>query len=521
VENNSDVLVIGTGLSGLYFSLLLPDKYRINIITKSERKETSTYLAQGGISSVNLKKDSFKKHIDDTLRAGRFLNKEDIVEKVVKKGPEHIKKLEEFGVKFTRRGKGYDLHREGGHSERRIFHIKDYTGKAVEEALLRRVRDKKNIKVYEKHMAVNLLIKNKICFGAYVLNEKEGRVLKFTSKVTVLATGGAGRIYLYTSNPDISTGDGIAMAYRGGCRILNMEFIQFHPTLFYHLKERNLLISEALRGEGAVLLNRKGERFMKKYDRREELAPRDVVARAIDTEMKKRGDDYVYLDISKKGKNFIIRKFPYLYKKLKSLGVDMTKEPIPVVPAAHYTCGGVYVNSYGMTDLKNLFAVGEVSCTGLHGANRLASNSLLECLVFSSLSSLKADEILKDKSIKIPYFPEWNPGHASNPDELVVMSHLWDEVRRIMWNYVGIVRTNKRLERAKRRIKVLLKEITKYYWDFVVTRDLIELRNISIVADIVIKSAIKRKESRGIHYNLDYPYEDKKFKKDTVVRINS
>jgi len=520
VEIESDVLVIGSGLSGIYFSLLFPSEYRVNIITKDKIITSSSFLAQGGIASVYLRRDSFEKHIGDTLKAGCFLNKRNVVEMVVRNAPFHIKKLEDFGVKFTKKGKGYDLHIEGGHSERRIFHVKDYTGRAIIERLLESLYEKRNVKIFENHMAVNLLIKGKRCYGAYVLDIKEGGVKKFTSKFTVIATGGMGKIYLYTSNPDTATGDGIAMCWRSGARVANMEFIQFHPTILYHLKERNLLISEAVRGEGGKLLTKSGKEFMKKYHPDGELAPRDVVARAIDEELKKTGDDYVLLDISWKGRSFVKKKFPYLYRRLKELGIDMTKEPIPVVPAVHYSCGGVYVDENGKTDIDGLYAIGEVSYTGLHGANRLASNSILECLVFSKNASESIRNEIKEK-VKIPHFPPWNPGNAKDPDELVVISHLWDEIRRIMWNYVGIVRTNKRLERAYGRIKFLLKEINKYYWDFIINKDLIELRNISIVSFLVIRSAMKRKESRGLHYNLDYPFMRKEFEKETILRKKS
>ncbi|MCD6423625.1 MAG: L-aspartate oxidase [Elusimicrobia bacterium] len=513
----ADVLIIGSGISGLFTALNLPQKLKILIVTKRDIFDSSTKFAQGGISCVASAYDTFENHIQDTLRTGCGLSAERIVEIVVREAPERIKDLMDYGVKFTSRGRGFDLHLEGGHSQRRVIHAKDYTGEVIENALVRKVRRKRNITVFENHMAVNLIVKNNYCWGAYVLDERTGRVKKFTANYTVLATGGAGKSWLYTSNPDVATGDGIAMAWRAGAVVKNLEFVQFHPTCLYEPRAKSFLISESVRGEGGVLLTKKGERFMKRYHPLRELAPRDIVARAIDDTMKKTGDDFVYLDISHKKASFIKRKFPYLYKTLKKFGFDMTKEPIPVVPAAHYMCGGVAVNEWGETSLKGLFAVGEVSCTGLHGANRLASNSLLEGIVFGKRCAFRISSVFKKK--KVPVIPEWKTYGARPSDEAVIISQNWDEIRRFMWNYVGIVRSEKRLERAWRRIKNIQNEIYEYYWNFLITRDLIELRNIACVSELIIKSAMSRKESRGTHFMIDYPHQnDRKFLKDTILK---
>lgn len=531
----TDFLVIGSGIAGLSFALKASRYGTVSIVTKKDRTESATFYAQGGIASVLSKEDTFESHIRDTIAAGAGLCHPDIVEFVVKDGPQRIKELIKLGAKFTMRSSPdnmeLDLGKEGGHSKRRIVHAEDYTGKEIEEAVLRAVDAEKNISVYENHIAVDLITHSKfvtpsaesqkpdICWGAYALDKNTGSIHTFLAKTTILATGGAGKVYIYTSNPDVATGDGIAMGYRAGAVIANMEFIQFHPTCLYHPNAKNFLISEAVRGEGGILHLRNGTRFMESYHPMKELAPRDIVARAIDFELKKSGDDCVFLDISHKRAQFIKNRFPNIYEKCLFFGYDMTREPIPVVPAAHYVCGGVLTDSSGETNIKRLFVIGETACTGLHGANRLASNSLLEAMVFANKVFITAKEIIKDKKTVIPKIPEWEAGGASSSDEAVVITQNWDEIRRMMWNYVGIVRSNKRLERAKRRIDLLQKEINDYYWNFVVTGNLIELRNIATAADLIIMSAMKRKESRGLHYNIDYPErDDKNWEIDTIIR---
>ena len=502
----TDILVIGSGIAGLYFAIKASDYADITIITKKEKAESNTNYAQGGIAAVLSPTDSFNKHVQDTLIAGDGLCDRNIVERVVKEGPIHIKELMNLGVKFSKTHDGSDLHltREGGHSERRVVHSKDLTGKEVESSLLHAVMEKQNVNILENHIAINLKVKNNKCLGCYVLDQINNEVYNLSSKLTVLATGGAGKVYIYTSNPDIATGDGIAMAYRAGATIKNMEFFQFHPTCLYHPYAKSFLISEAVRGAGGILKTIKGEEFMNKYHELASLAPRDVIARAIDNELKKSGDDYVVLDITHRGEKKIKSRFPNIYEACLKFGIDMTHEPIPVVPAAHYCCGGVQTDLSGVTDIKNLLVIGETGCTGLHGANRLASNSLLEALVVSNNASEKIKAIIKKNPV-IHEFEPWEAGSAVDPSEMVVVTNNWDEVRRFMWNYVGIVRSNKRLERAKKRITLMQDEINEFYWDFKITSDLIELRNISTVAEIIINSAIKRKESRGIHFNLDYP----------------
>ncbi|MFA5778607.1 MAG: L-aspartate oxidase [Elusimicrobiota bacterium] len=504
----SDFLIIGSGIAGLSLALRLEKFGSVFIITKRGISDANTTEAQGGIACVCQKNDSFEKHIKDTLISGAGLCKKDVVKLVVEQAPDRIEELKNWGVKFDT-----DIGLEGGHSERRVLHSGDHTGKAIEESLANQVKNKKNIKIFEDFVAVNLIKLDGKCCGAYILNKNKGVVETFLAGVTILSTGGAGKVYLYTSNPDVATGDGIAMAYRVGCKIANLEFMQFHPTCLYHHEAKSFLISEALRGEGAVLVDSKGRRFMKKYHPLSELAPRDIVARAIDSELKKSGDDCIFLNISFKPSGFIKKRFPTIYKKCLSFGIDITKKQIPVVPAAHYICGGVLTDIYGRTNVPQLYAVGEVACTGFHGANRLASNSLLEGLVFSYQASqkIKKGQVLFSKKVE-----SWKPGHATHPDEAIVISHNWDEIRRLMWNYVGIVRSNKRLERALARISNLKKEINQYYWDFIITQDLIELRNIATVSELIIKSAISRQESRGLHYNIDEP---KKFSKpkDTIL----
>ncbi|MBU4233636.1 MAG: L-aspartate oxidase [Proteobacteria bacterium] len=533
MERTSDILVIGSGLAGLGYALKVAEFARVNLITKRGLTETSTSKAQGGIAAVLGPDDRFEYHIQDTLTTGEGLSHPDIVELVVRQGPARIRELIDLGAHFDiGTDNGYDLGREGGHSHRRVIHAQDMTGAEVERILAEQVLAHPNIQVFEHHMGVDLVTRQRLvrrgavvanaeesCLGAYVLNTLTGEVDTFQAAITLLATGGVGKVYLYTSNPDIATGDGIAMAYRAGAWIGNMEFVQFHPTCLYHMAAKNFLISEALRGEGAILMDRAGLAFMEKYHPLKDLAPRDTVARAIDLEMKKTGADCVYLDISHKPADFVRSRFPNIYQECLKYGIDITQEPIPVVPAAHYMCGGVVTDVWGRTHISNLYAVGEVSMTGLHGANRLASNSLLEALVFSHQAAHAARETLPDLLAKPSApMPEWNPFGATDSEEAVVVSHNWDEIRRCMWNYVGIVRTDRRLLRAQHRIDLIQQEIQEYYWNFIITSDLLELRNIATVADLIIRMALRRKESRGLHYNLDYPrVDDENFHQDTVI----
>ena len=501
----SDVLVIGSGIAGLSFAMKIADFANVVLITKKEKAESNTNYAQSGIAAVLSPSDSFETHVKDTLDCGDGLSKRAVVEKVVREAPARIQELTEFGVKFSRTATGkLDLGIEGGHSKRRVAHAKDLTGKEIEATLLNAVAKTPSIKLFENQIAINLVMKHNRCIGCYALNTESSAVRNFVAKITVLATGGIGRIFLHTTNPEIATGDGIAMAYRAGASIMNMEFTQFHPTYLYQSKEASFLISEALRGEGAVLRDKRGRQFMTDYHPMKELAPRDIVARAIDQELKRSGDDYVFLDISLRDSKFVQSRFPGIYEKCLSFGIDITKNPIPVVPAAHYCCGGVRTTIAGETDIKNLLAIGETACTGLHGANRLASNSLLEALVCSHYAAKRCKELLKKRPILHSFTP-WESGNAVNTDEAVVITQNRDEIRRLMWSYVGIMRSNKRLTRAKKRIALLQEEINQYYWDFIITADLIELRNMASVAELIIDSAILRKESRGIHYSLDYP----------------
>ncbi|MEW6612136.1 MAG: L-aspartate oxidase [Pseudomonadota bacterium] len=515
----SDFLVIGSGVAGLTAALGLAELGSVAVLAKCGLTDTATLWAQGGIAAVMADTDSFAAHIQDTLVAGAGLCHADVVSHVVQHGPQAIRSLVSQGVAFTREhaeglaeeGDTYHLTREGGHSQRRVLHAADATGRAIEISLASRARSHPNIRIFEQHLAVDLITGTKLglpdaaCLGAYAFDKQRQQVRTFAAKVTILATGGAGKVYLYTSNPDVATGDGISMAYRAGCRISNMEFIQFHPTCLYHPQAKSFLITEAVRGEGGRLKLINGEPFMQRYDPRAELAPRDIVARAIDAEMKRRGDDHVLLDISHKPAEFIKTHFPNIYQRCLQLGLDMTKGPIPVVPAAHYTCGGVMVDLQGRTDLPRLYAIGEVTHTGLHGANRLASNSLLECVVYAE--SLCADigaQWDHLSRLPLPALPAWDESRVTDSDEEVVVSHNWDELRRFMWDYVGIVRSNKRLARAKRRVDLLKAEIDEYYSHFRLSNDLIELRNLVLVADLIIQSAQARHESRGLHFSLDY-----------------
>jgi len=519
-----DFIVLGSGIAGLTFALKAAQQGRVAIITKKHKAESNTNYAQGGIAAVTSQEDSFEMHIKDTCNAGAGLCKEDIVRTIISEGPDRIQELIELGMRFSEREipnsggeKELDLGKEGGHSKRRILHCKDVTGREIERALLHAIAMNPNIEVLENHFAIDLITSRKMglsgenkCLGAYVLDCQTQRILTFRAPVVLLATGGCGKVYLYTTNPDIATGDGVAMAYRAGVEIANMEFVQFHPTCLYHPKAKTFLISEALRGEGGILKNLQGVSFMEKAHHLASLAPRDVVARAIDSEMKRSGADHVNLDITHKAAPFTMNRFPNIYQTCMQYGIDITKEPIPVVPAAHYQCGGVVTSINGETNIEGLFAVGEVACTGLHGANRLASNSLLEALVCShraigQITTLRENGRLNHSEVTLP---NWESGDAQDPDELVVISHNWDEIRRMMWDYVGIVRTNKRLLRARKRIANLKEEIREFYWNFVLTPDLLELRNLALVSSIIIESALKRQESRGLHYNLDFPIAD-------------
>ena len=512
-----DYFVVGSGMAGLMSALHLAAYGKVVVATKGRLQDSNTNFAQGGICCVMDPGDTFDKHARDTMIAGAWLGNSKVVHEICEHAPEGIQDLIDCGVKFAKKkGGAWDLTREGGHSARRIFHAGDITGEKCEAAMIRRVKKAKGIDIREETIVIDLIMTKRIgvkgenrCVGAYVLNKESGEIYAIRSPNTILATGGCGKVYLYTCNPDTATGDGIALAWRAGAKIENMEFIQFHPTCLYHPQAKRFLISEAVRGEGAVLVNKHGKPFMKKYDPRGSLAPRDIVARSIDSEMKRTGDDCMFLDIRKKGRAYLMTRFPNIYHKCMEFGIDMAKDLIPIVPAAHYTCGGVQATTDGITSIKGLSAVGECACTGLHGANRLASNSLMEALVCARLTAARLGPH-PERFKKSPQIPDWRIGSAVPPDEAVLVAHMWDEIRRLMWDYVGIVRTNKRLARAAHRIKTLRQEIRDYYFRYLVTPDTLELRNLAVCAELIVKSAQKRRESRGLHYTLDYPRMSKK-----------
>ena len=524
-----DYVVVGSGIAGLTFALKAADRGRVAIVTKRTLVDSNTAWAQGGVACVVSDEDSFELHIRDTLEAGAGLCHEDAVRVVVTEGPARVRELIALGLHFDERelpngDTELDLGREGGHSKRRVLHVQDATGREIEQVLAARVRAHPGITILENHMAVDCLTTGKLgyamqnsCVGLYVLDEATGEVKTIRTDVTVLATGGCGKVYLYTTNPDIATGDGVAMAWRAGATISNMEFVQFHPTCLYHPKAKSFLVTEAVRGEGGILRDRKGRRFMEGVHPLKELAPRDVVARAIDAEMKRSGSQCVYLDITHQPADFVRSRFPTIHETCLRLGLDITREPIPVVPAAHYQCGGVKTDLHGESSLRGLYVIGEAACTGLHGANRLASNSLLEALVMAHRAFEKSSRP-RGERVDID-LPEWRPGSVQDVDELVVIYHNWDEIRRLMWDYVGIVRTDKRLQRAATRLRNLQAEIQEFYWNFKVTTDLLELRNLVTVAALIVDCAISRRESRGLHFTLDYPEPDaRKFLRDTTLR---
>ncbi|HEY5146148.1 MAG TPA: L-aspartate oxidase [Polyangiaceae bacterium] len=524
----TDYLVIGSGVAGLSFALEAAASGDVVIVTKRSADESNTKYAQGGIAAVLGEGDSFAAHIEDTLKAGAGLCHERAVEICVEEAPARIKMLRDAGANFdkveghSKDDTDLDLHLEGGHSARRVAHAADMTGREVERALLDAVARSPRIRILEGHTAVDLITLAKyggpeVCAGAYVFDDASGKVVTILARATVLASGGAGKVYLYTTNPDVATGDGVAMAYRAGAEVANMEFYQFHPTCLYHPQAQRFLITEAMRGEGAVLRRLDGTAFMKSHDPRGDLAPRDVVARAVDFEMKKSGADHVWLDITDKKPSVVKERFPNIFEECLRWGIDITQQPIPVVPAAHFMCGGITTNLEGRTTMPGLWAIGECACTGVHGANRLASNSLLEGLVFGHRA---AEELARtiDRSRPWPDVPEWEVGRAVPSEEAVVITHNWDELRRLMWNYVGIVRSDTRLRRAARRIALLNEEISEYYWRYYVTRDLLELRNIATVAQLIVECASSRRESRGLHSTIDHPEVDPKFARDTVIK---
>ncbi len=522
-----DFVVIGSGIAGLSFALKAAKHGPVAVITKRKASDTNTAWAQGGIACVTSDEDSFELHVRDTLEAGAGLCDEVVVRTIVTEGPERIRELVELGLQFDEREisghRELDLGKEGGHSKRRVLHVRDVTGKEIENTLLRELGRQSHVQLMENHMAVDLITAAKLgfaaedrCLGVYVLDEKTGEVETIRSDRIVLASGGCGKVYLYTTNPDVATGDGVAMAWRAGVEIFNMEFIQFHPTCLFHPLAKSFLISEAVRGEGGILRNNRGEDFMKRYDARGSLAPRDIVARAIDAEIKRSGAKCVFLDVTHRSPEFVQERFPHIYQTCLRFGIDMSKQAIPVVPAAHYQCGGIKTDVNGATSLHGLYAIGEVACTGLHGANRLASNSLLEGLVVAHRAAAAVVRPRRASNHNVP-LPEWKSGNVQDVDELVVIYHNWDEIRRLMWDYVGIVRTDKRLQRASARLRNLQREIREFYWNFKVSVDLLELRNLAAVAALIVDSALCRKESRGLHYTLDHPgRDDRQFKSATV-----
>jgi L-aspartate oxidase len=525
VSFSTDFLVIGSGIAGLSFALRAAQYGEVIVVTKRSADEAATNFAQGGVAAVFAPEDSFDKHNEDTRVAGAGLCHEIVVDLCVREAPDAVRWLAEVGARFSRsNGGGLDLAREGGHSERRVVHAGDITGREIQRALLAAVRAQPNVRLLEWHMGVDLITLSKFggpdqCVGAYVFDEQKGTVATILARATVLATGGAGKVYLYTSNPDVATGDGVAMAFRAGAEVANMEFFQFHPTVLFEPKAKSFLVSEALRGEGAMLRLPSGEAFMKRHHPQGDLAPRDVVARAIDFEMKRTGSEFVLLDITHQPSEFLKSRFPNIFAECAHFGIDIATQPMPVVPAAHYMCGGVTSDLHGRSSLPGLWVLGETACTGLHGANRLASNSLLEGLVFARRAADKLEGLIGElRGGPVPNVPEWQIGSAVPSDEEVVVSHNWDELRRLMWNYVGIVRSDARLRRASRRVALLVQEIQEYYWKHLVTRDLLELRNIATVAELVIASAASRRESRGIHYTIDHIETRPEFAHDTVVK---
>ena len=515
-QHQFDILIIGSGAAGLMSAIQLSENLSIAVIAKDEILEGSSYYAQGGISAVLDSDDDFNSHISDTLNTGFDMGNEESIRFMVEQAPMAISELEKAGVKFSQQEGNYDLTIEGGHSSKRVAHVADKTGQSVQTNLLAQVQQKQNITLFEHYLAVDLLIDGNTCNGAYVFDKKSHQIISFVSHKTILATGGASKSYLYTSNPDTSTGDGIAMAFRAGCEIVNMEFTQFHPTCLFHPYAKSFLISETLRGEGAKLILPNGNEFMKKYDDRLELAPRDIVARAIDHEMKMHGFDCVYLDISFKDSNWISKRFPTITKRCYALGIDICSKPIPVVPAAHYTCGGVNTELNAQSNVDNLYAVGEVAHTGVHGANRIASNSLLECIVFAKSC---AKDINRNSIGKmLPTIDDWDASRVEPSKEKVVVTHLWHEVRRIMWNFVGIVRSDSRLKSAYNRLQQIHKEVDNYYQLYTITDDLIELRNLVQTSKIIVESALSRKESRGLHFNQDYPKQLDKTHNSVIIK---